>query len=614
MPGSGDRRPGGALIWRAAALAMVLAGAGILAMAIAPPGAVASLLGPLSADGAVEGLGAGVRMRGRILGPLVLAVGAAAWWGRHAAGDWLDPALRELARRTGAGVSRGWRALRSGNAVALSLLVIVLAGSGLRIAHAAEPVEYDEAWTVIEFVSRPAPVGLTHQREANNHVLHTLLARPFFVMAGYRMEWIRVPVLVAGILLLPLAFLLGRAAQGPGVGLSLAALSVAAGPVLLYSVRARGYAMVTLAFVTLLILAFDLLASGPGAGRAGSWLAFAVTAALGAFVTPAMIYPFLVVVAWMAMDAAARAPAGGAAPFLSGLAAAVGATGVLTFLLYTPLLLFSGPAALVRPPFAAPVSRDAFLAHYGAAEPWQSLGSFLAEPFPTWAAVLLGGLAVGGALVHGRGSTRPVSPLAGMLILPVFVFLQGVLPPDRIWAFLTPLLLLSASTGLVWLWTRVDRGPAGLRTTIVWIPAGVAVMLAGLVEWRSDFFDKARHLAGYDRPELVAECLTEHVGPEDSVIAKGVLYWPTRFLFRARGFDESRINAHRRPGFTGRMMFLTVHDPLEVAVALESAETTAPWHARYARTVDRCGNATLQEVASRSQGEDWRRLGPGPGA
>jgi hypothetical protein len=316
----------------------------------------------------------------------------------------------------------------------------------------------------------------------------------------------------------------------------------------------------------------------------------------------------------MAVDAVAREPAGGRAPFFSGLAATAGATGVLTFLLYSPLFLVSGPAALVRPPFAAPVSRAVFLAHYGSGESWRSLGSFLTEPLPTWAAALLGALAVLGALVHGRRSTRPISPLVGVLILPIVVSVQAVLPPERIWAFLTPLLLLSACTGLGWVWRGVDRGPTGLRTTVVWIPAGVAVLLAGLVEWRSDFFPRARHLGGYDRPALVAECLTEHVRPEDSLIAKGELYWPTRFLFRARGFDESRINAHRRAAFSGRLMFLTVHDPLEESVALERMESDLdPGRLRYARAVDRCGNATLHEVGAQLLGEDWRPLGAHPG-
>ncbi|NNF29465.1 MAG: hypothetical protein HKN73_19725, partial [Gemmatimonadetes bacterium] len=398
----------------------------------------------------------------------------------------------------------------------------------------------------------------------------------------------------------PMTFLLGRAMGGVAVGLWSSVLTVAAGPVLLYSFRARGYAFVALAFVVLLVLGYRQLRT-PGKA---AWLAFMVTASLGAFTTQAMFYPFLAVVCWLFLASWDR-PRQERRRFHLDLAGVCVGTGLLTFLLYTPLLLASGPGRLLRPPFAAPVSSAAFLVFYGSAEPWLALGRYLSDPLPVVAAVGLATVAVLGCFKWVHGGPEP-APMIGLLAIPVAVFLHRVLPPERVFTFVVPLLAATACVGLAGTLGALPAGKAGRLRAHAWAAPVAAVLLAAYVQWRSDFFPRARYLAGYDDPGAVTACLSERLGPDDALLVKGVVLWPTRYLLAKRGMPASWLTAHRREDFSGRLWAISVHAPLETAVQEELADgRTRRELMAYSRPVSSCGNATLHEMASTPTGEGW---------
>ena len=579
--------------------ALALSTTVLILVALAPRELLAGLLAPFSPDGTIQGLDTMVG-RARWLAILVSLITAGFWYYRVAFVRWTESAWRDLGSLLDSKMGAGRAALARRDPAAWALLVIVVVGALLRGAHLAEPVEYDEAWTVLDFVAQPLPIGLSTQREANNHLFHTLVARPFFLLGGYRMWAIRIPVFIAGVLLIPMTFILGRAMGGTAVGLWSAAISVAAGPTLLYSFRARGYAFVALAFVVLLVLAYRIL-RWPGAR--GAWLAFVITASLGAFTVPAMFYPFLAVVFWLLVASWDRPPAERRRFYLA-LAAACGAVGVLTFLLYTPLLLVSGPGRLLRPPFAAPVSLSAFLVYYGSAEPWLALGRYLSDPLPSVVAIGLATAAVLGSFKWIHRGSEP-SPALGLLAVPVAVFLQRVLPPERVFTFVVPLVAATACVGLSGTLGALSSGRPGWLRHQAWAAAFAAVLLAGVTQWRSDFFLHARHLAGYDDPKAVAACL-ERLGPEDALLVKGVVLWPTRFLLAAEGMPSAWLSAHRQERFSGRLWAVSVQDPLEVAVQEELDDgRTRPELMAFSRPVSTCGNATLHEMAPTAVGADW---------
>ena len=580
-------------------LAGLLLAASVVAIVAAVPSDMLALrLGVLSPDGSIDGPEA-IVSRARWLAPILFVLAAGVWISRSAAVEWLDEAARELWELIRRAIRSSWMGLARREPTAWALLVIVLAGAGLRAAHLTEPVEYDEAWTVMEFVSQSALAGLTEQREANNHVFHTLVARPFFLAAGYSMWAIRLPAFLAGVLLIPMTFLLGRAMGGTAVGLWSAALTVPAGPLLLYSFRARGYAFVALAFVVLLVLGHRALRR-PGPGP---WLGFVLVASLGAMTIPVMVYPFLATVFWLSLASMARDRTD-RRRLLRRLGGATVATGILTFLLYSPLLLVSGPRRLLRPPFAAPVTLDAFLAHYMSAEPWLALAGFLSDPLP---AALAMGIAVGAVAGCFRWVHRQPepAPLLGLLAIPPVVLVQLVLPPERVWVFLVPLFIATGCVGWAGALRALVSGRSAWGLVHAWGPVACALALAALVQWRSDFFPRVRYLAGFDDPDAFTGCL-ERLAPDDALLVKGIALWPTRFLLAKHDLPASWLSAHRREDFSGRLWAVSVQDPLEVSIREELADgRTRPELMAYSRPVATCGNATLHEMASTPADGEW---------
>jgi hypothetical protein len=160
----------------------------------------------------------------------------------------------------GAG-GQAWAALRAEEGAHLVALAGVLgAGAALRLHHLAGPMRCDEAFTFLNYVSKPLALELAHYSEPNNHLLNTALAHLTVWLFGGEPWAIRLPVLVVGTAAVPVSYLAVRLHFGRHAAL-LAAAAVAAAPELVkYSTNARGYAFVVLAFLLLLALAARLRA------------------------------------------------------------------------------------------------------------------------------------------------------------------------------------------------------------------------------------------------------------------------------------------------------------------------------------------------------------------
>src|SRR5207237_4695831 len=103
-----------------------------------------------------------------------------------------------------------------------------------------------------------------------------------------------------------------------------------------YSTNARGYTIVAAIFLGLLALQPALLR-----GEARAWRWFAILSAIGFFTIPTMLFPFGVVVAWLAVSIArARVKV------WKQLARGVGLTIALAAVAYLPAILWTGPDAV----------------------------------------------------------------------------------------------------------------------------------------------------------------------------------------------------------------------------------------------------------------------------
>jgi hypothetical protein len=261
--------------------------------------------------------------------------------------------------------------------------------------------------------------------------------------------------------------------------MALAAMALAAGsPALVeYSVNARGYSLVALAAVVMASLTVRLRAA-PG-WRIG-WVGWVICGVAGLYAVPIMIYAIAPLALLLLADpwSKARKRAG-------ALGVALAAIGILTALLYWPVVAKSGLASITSNPFVTPMELGMVPGEMAArlaemATMWTGSGSRLFVVF------LCLGTVVSVFAVEKRGGNRmQLLAVAGIAVVLAAGFLQRRVAPVRVCLYLQAWMIA---------WACAAMGQLA-RTEAVRI-----VMAAGLML-----------LAGYDgykvkkQPHLISE-------------------------------------------------------------------------------------------------------------
>lgn len=139
-------------------------------------------------------------------------------------------------------------------------IILLAAGLLLRITSLTYgSLEYDEIWTLCNYVPGPWLNIFTDLATPNNHPLHTLLAKISLGIFGESTAALRLPALLAGCALIPLIwYTIHKITPCRGAGLISVAWSSFYGYSLYYSQAARGYSM-QMFFVAATFLAMWLL-------------------------------------------------------------------------------------------------------------------------------------------------------------------------------------------------------------------------------------------------------------------------------------------------------------------------------------------------------------------
>ena len=417
----------------------------------------------------------------------------------------------------------------------------------LRAVYLDVPLRYDEATTFNNFASEPLYVAVSNYATPNNHVLHTLLVSLSTTLLGDA-EWaIRLPALAAGILLVPAGYVLGRILHGRTAGLMAAAVLATASPFVEYSTNARGYTLVTLLALVLFATAPAVLATDEAAG----WLALGFVAAVGAFTVPVMLFPFGGLLVWVVLTSVldAQRPLGWALRRVGALAAVAG---LLSALLYLPVLVASGPRSLAANEYVAPRGFRTFASE---------LGDALAETLASWQrgvpvplALAAAAAAAAGVLLHRRISRFTVAPAAAALLwtFPV-VLAQRAAPFPRVLLFLLALAILTAAgAGGAAVDKALSRRPtvrrgAGSATAFVIAAVSAAFLLA------SDSPRSSRETGALLDAPAVTRFLVSYLRAGDTLVATGSDTILEYYLRRA-GLEPAPYLYGRRGD--GRLVFV----------------------------------------------------------
>lgn len=319
----------------------------------------------------------------------------------------------------------------------LALALLTVGAGTVRISLLGLDSRYDEAFTWIMFASLPLSEGAGVYPDPNNHLFHTVLVHLSARVFGASLWAIRLPAVVAGVLLVPAIYAAGRTLYGRQAALLAAALAVGWPPLVEYSVNARGYSLAWLAFAVLIPLSAHLAARRDLAAA----IVWVVVATLGTFTMPTFILALAVVGFWLAtlllVDRKLRRLLE-----LAGMAIAVTA---LTLWLYSDVLgdtgwHYQGPVVDSKVAFAGGV--------------WLFITAQTGMAGPIFAAALV----VSAVLAHRQVGRQRVSlPLIGLL---ASGFIAAVLPRpppfERSWTHLAVVALPALAAGV---WLGLRRAP-----------------------------------------------------------------------------------------------------------------------------------------------------------
>lgn len=546
----------------------------------------------LSADGEAEAFSAafhaGIVANARIAAVVLLLAAAVFFWLRQSIVRVVFERVSLSAAYIGRRVRESAAALRGDRSGTVILLGLIAAGAWLRARWLNQPINYDESFTYITYVSRPAIVGLSDYGYLNNHLLHTLLAHISTTIFGNTPWALRLPAYVAGCALIPLSYALARRVGDATSGVVAAAL-VAANPVLMeFSACARGYSLVAAGFLAAALVACDLIAQDDD----GAWTCLAVVAAAGFFAVPVFIYPFGVVMLWIVL---ARWFDGR----LDGRAVRSMAIGIAI------------TAAFVALCYVAPLGISGVPERWQFTGPSQSFGSFvgslaqtlpatwrdLTRGMPPWLLAAAGG-GVLAALLSGVCSPLVMLTAAALMWPAAALMLQRIVAPARAWLFLLPLGFTVSAAGWAFVWGRLARSrPTLMRVRPILVPVIAIVLIVVARVSQPPTFDETNEpeevLMKQDS-ESIALFLGEHLGPDDAVVAAFPLDYPIEYYVRRHHLPFSLL---ARPAAGAARYIVVANDRIGQTVEAVLAKASFdPARAADARPLQAFSYSTLYEL------------------
>lgn len=344
----------------------------------------------------------------------------------------------------------------------LALGTIAVVAVLLRLVGLAQGMRIDERLTYQYFVSQSWTTAVWDYSMVNNHIFHTVLAKVAVTVFGPWLWALRMPALIAGVLVVPASYIAVRSLYGARAALLAAALVATCAETVMFSANARGYSLMTLAFLLLIIVGVRLQRSP----SRGLWALFAVVAALGLWTIPAALYPVGAVSIWLGISLLQRRAFGDVRAFLMAMVLAA----ILTLALYAPVLEHTGLAALTRNEVVAPSPWPVFFADMS----W-SVGEtawYWDRGLPVVFAVVLGACALIAVMRHKHVSRYRISlPLVCAVWCATLLIASHRAPKVRVWQWAVPLTAGLAGAGLAHL---IDRWPRAAAFTARWFPACVA--------------------------------------------------------------------------------------------------------------------------------------------
>lgn len=233
----------------------------------------------------------------------------------------------------------------------IEVWLVLLIPFGASIYFASNiAVSYDEAITYNLFTSKPFFYCMIFYPYPNNHVLHSLITNLTEYMPFVSTLFaIRIPAILASLFTWLIGYSFLKKFYTSRIALLVVGLASAMYMTIYYSFMSRGYAFMVLAFVVCMYAAFNIIRNG---NRKKDWMFFVVAGILGCYTIPSFLYPFATINVLILVYNYRNIKYQIGANLIAGLC---------VILLYAPIMLVDGIAALTSNQFVQNVSRTEIL-------------------------------------------------------------------------------------------------------------------------------------------------------------------------------------------------------------------------------------------------------------
>lgn len=471
---------------------------------------------------------------GAVLLPIAGALGWQFQWLRKHLGGFINE-FKQASRALLSSLNSDLRAagkLRLG-----TLLVLFVFGLVLRLQFIHQPMRVDEAVTYLSYATKPLPIAISNYGAPNNHLLNTAMVYVSTRVTGHDPWSIRLPALIFGLLLVPLTFLVGLRLYRADVGLLAAALVASSSFLVEYSTNARGYTLQAALFLVAIVLAQELIRTG----SPGILVLLSGVIALGFHALPTMMYGFSAILLWLAVSAAVGDRSGSLKSSIRQIILLGVCVVGLTCLLYSPVFLTRGVASVTHNSFVVPIGFRGFFAGLGGM--LALAASNFTRDLPVAAAAAMGVLVLVAIAAHAAKDrlARDNVPFIPLMLIACFVciLLQRVLPFDRVWTLIKPVLYIAVAAGLVEIARRV-LPTQQQRLTIV-VMATIVCFGWGARVWTSGSILRSTQTGLMAEGPAIFEFMISHLQPGDRMVMAHHYRLPILYYFQRAGMDIKSI-------------------------------------------------------------------------
>lgn len=416
---------------------------------------------------------------------------------------------------------------------ALFAIILLLAIAG-RWALIEQPMSHDESYTFIAFARYPVRQIISDYHLPNNHIVNSLLIHVFYQLFGNPSPAIvRGPAFISGFLVCISTYFFARREFGKWEALLLTTFMAVLPRLIDQSVNGRGYML--MALFTLWMYSLAVIVQRKR--NRFAWLLLIMVTVLNFWTIPVALYPFGIFATWLLVSALVGDIADeyeGLWNFLKYFITYGISSGIITFLLYTPIFLIgSGWNSLFNNSFVSSLTWNAFRQTLPVrlSETWQ----LTIKSLPLLAVIfLVAGFTLFVVLRRSTVKYKVSLPLVTVIVLAGIFIIQRPNPWPKIWTYLVPLMMIWSVLG--W-YALMKRGlPSEVQATaipIFSIVVVVAMLTFGVVHLTQnlDYFKGEK-----GAPETITLWLKDKITDEDYVFIS-VTYGPTFWYY----FDRHEL-------------------------------------------------------------------------